>query len=329
MTRRAWWCGAALAASVACQAEDGASYDPLKIPDGFAPTEVRLVVHDAARSRDLPVKVYLQAAPGAAPVVVFSHGLGGSCENSPYLGRHWSARGYAVVFVQHPGSDESVWKTETPPRDRMMAMRKAAGAKNFGLRVKDIPALLDQLARWNAEGGHALCGRLDLSKVGLSGHSFGAVTTQAVSGQHFPLGVVSYTDPRIKAAVAFSPSAPRLGRAEQAFGSVKLPWLLMTGTRDVAPVGNIDVASRLSVFPALPPGGKYEVVLDGAEHSAFGDRPLPGDREARNPNHHRVILALSTAFWDAYLRGDAAAKGWLDGDGPRGVLQPKDRWQKK
>jgi len=56
---------------------------------------------------------------------------------------------------------------------------------------------------------------------------------------------------------------------------------------------------------------------------------LPGDKEARNPNHHRAILALSTAFWDAYLRGDAAARAWLDGDGPRSVLEPKDRWQKK
>ena len=65
------------------------------------------------------------------------------------------------------------------------------------------------------------------------------------------------------------------------------------------PVGDIDVPSRLAVYPVLPPGGKYELVLDGAEHSAFTDRPLPGDRETRNPNHHRVILALNTAFWDA------------------------------
>ena len=82
----------------------------------------------------------------------------------------------------------------------------------------------------------------------------------------------------------------------------------MTGTKDVAPIGGADVESRLAVFPALPPGGKYELVLDGAEHSAFTDRALPGDSAPRNPNHHRAILALSTAFWDAWLRGDAAAR---------------------
>ena len=303
-------------------------YDPLKTDPAFQPKTALLVVRDAARARDIPIKVYLPAETRAAPVVLFSHGLGGSRENSPYLGNHWSARGYVAVFVQHIGSDQSVWK-DAPPAERMSNLREAASARNFFLRVKDVPAVLDQLARWNAETGSVLCGRMDLTRVGMSGHSFGAVTTQTVSGQHFPLGVVNYTDPRIRAAVAFSPSSPKVGSVEKAFGDVTIPWLLMTGTKDVAPIGNTDVASRLAVFPALPPGRKYELVLDGAEHSAFGDRALPGDRAARNPNHHRAILALSTAFWDAYLRGDAEARAWLDGVGARSVLEPKDRWQRK
>ena len=41
------------------------------------------------------------------------------------------------------------------------------------------------------------------------------------------------------------------------------------------------------------------------------------------------VLALSTAFWDAYLRGDASARQWLQGPGPRSVLEKSDRWQKK
>ncbi|HEX3659730.1 MAG TPA: hypothetical protein VHV55_28340 [Pirellulales bacterium] len=188
--------------------------------------------------------------------------------------------------------------------------------------------MLDQLERWNKTTGHELAGRLDLSRVGMSGHSFGAVTTQAVSGQTFPIGG-RFTDKRIKAAVAMSPNAPRQGDAKQAFGSVAIPWMLLTGTRDEAPIGKATVESRLAVFPALPPGGKYELVLDRAEHSAFSDRPLPGDVEARNPNHHRAILALTTAFWDAYLNNNPEAKSWLDGDGPSKLLEAGDRWQKK
>ena len=123
---------------------------------------------------------------------------------------------------------------------------------------------------------------------------------QAVSGQVAPGGKAIFTDPRIKAAIIFSPSSPAVGTAKDAFGQVKIPWMLMTGTKDLVPLlTKTDMKSRLAVFPALPPGGKYELVLDRGEHSAFTDRPLPGDTEKRNPNHHRVILALSTAFWDA------------------------------
>lgn len=301
-------------------------YNPLAGDAAFHPTPLDLTVHDAARDRDIPVRVYLPTNSAPAPVVLFSHGLGGSCNNNPYLGNHWAARGYVAVFMQHAGSDEAVWRDEARPK-RLQAMNQAASLENYLLRVKDVPAVLDQLERWNADKASALAGRMDLKKVGMSGHSFGAVTTQAVSGQTAPTGGQPFTDPRIRAAVAFSPSTPARGNAEQAFGSVKIPWLLMTGTKDVAIIGHADVKNRLSVYPALRGAPKYEVVLDNAEHSAFSDRALPGDRESRNPNHHRVILALSTAFWDAYLRGDAAALAWLNGSGPRSVMAADDRWQ--
>jgi len=85
--------------------------------------------------------------------------------------------------------------------------------------------------------------------------------------------------------------------------------------------------SRLSVYPGLHRAPKYQVILNNAEHSAFTDRPLPGDKEPRNPNHHRVMLALTTAFWDTYLRHDAAAADWLNGNGPRSILEKEDDWK--
>ncbi len=306
----------------------GPDYDPLKVADTVAPKVLNLTVQDAARSREVPLRVYLPPDATRAPVALFSHGLGGTREGSAYLGLHWAARGFAAVFLQHPGSDSSVW-AGVPPKERMAAMQKAANAANFLLRLRDVSAVLDQLERWNAAEGHPFAGRLDLTRIGMSGHSFGAMTTQAVSGQRHAGAGISFTDPRIRAAILFSPSLPRRANAAQTFGAVNIPWLLMTGTKDVAPIGDADVASRLAVFPALPPGGKYELVLHNAEHSAFTERPLPGDTEKRNPNHHRAILALSTAFWDAWLRDDAAARAWLDGEGPRSVLEREDRWQRK
>lgn len=303
-------------------------YDPLTLSSPSTPETVDLTVNDAARKRDLPIRVYLPLERSPAPVALFSHGLGGSREGSSFLGNHWAARGYVAVFLQHPGSDTSVWQGKGH-EERMNSMRRAAGPENFLLRVKDVPVVLDQLDRWNNSVGHVLSGRLDLKRVGMSGHSFGAVTTQAVSGQTAFLGGGFFTEARIKAAIAFSPSGPSRGTdPTRAFGQVKIPWLLMTGTKDVASLG-ADLPSRLSVYPALPPGGKYELVFDGAQHSVFTDRVLPGETQHRNPNHHRAILALSTAFWDTYLRENALAKTWLDGDGSRSVLEKNDHWQMK
>ena len=324
----------AVVASAATMIQTGVvvAYDPLAVPDAGRVEVVDLDVVDDARDRTIPVRVYRPPAGAAAarhPVLLFSHGLGGSREGSTYLGDHWAARGYVAVFLQHPGSDASVWRSQ-PLGRRMEAMREAASLENLLLRVEDVPAVLDQLDAWNTAERGPLGATLDMARVGMSGHSFGAQTTQSVSGQSAPLAGKRLCDPRISAAVIMSPGSPRGGLSpDRFFGSVDIPWLLMTGTKDTSLIGGQTLESRLAVFPALPPGGKYEVVLHDAEHSAFTDRALPGDRQARNPNHHRAILALSTAFWDAYLRGDAAARTWLDGDGPRTILEADDRWRRK
>src|SRR5215203_5699790 len=85
-------------------------YDPMAVKDA-APEVKDIEVKDEKRSRVIPLRVYLppnQKEP--APIVLFSHGLGGSREGSKFLGLHWAKRGYACVFLQHPGSDTSVWQ---------------------------------------------------------------------------------------------------------------------------------------------------------------------------------------------------------------------------
>lgn len=302
-------------------------YDPLSVPDKFEAQSLELTAKHTTLTREVPLRVDLPVDKAPAPVVFFSHGLGGSRDGNHFMGNHWAARGYVSVFLQHPGSDTSVWQN-VPLRERMNAMRDAASAKNLALRCEDVHTTLDQLEIWNRTEGHPLFGRLDLTHVGMSGHSFGAHTTQAVAGQKFPFGK-SFVDVRIDAALAFSPSSPAAGSKSQAFGSVTIPWMLMTGTKDVAAIGGQSVESRLEVFPNLPKSiDKFELVLKDAEHSAFTEGRLPGDKVARNPNHHRAILALSTAFWDAYLRQDPSAKVWLSSDEATKVLQTDDRWQK-
>lgn len=307
--------------------EGETEYDPLASLFEEAPKTVDLTINDERRQRDIPIRIYLPPEGMNCPVVFFSHGLGGSRETCGYLGEHWASRGYVSVFLQHPGSDTSVW-ADLPVSQRMDALIEAASFESFLQRVGDVAAVLDRFEQWNGEEVHLLEGRMDPGSAGMSGHSFGAVTTQALSGQRAAGGTI-FTDERIDAAVIMSPSLPRMADPGTAFGQVDIPWLLMTGTEDESFIGNASLEDRLAVYPALPAGDKFELVLYRAEHSAFTERSLPGDTEERNPNHHRAILALSTAFWDAYLSGDTAAMAWLQGDGPGSILEEGDSWQSK
>ena len=222
-------------------------YDPLHLP-ALEIEDFDLKVEDPDRIREIPLCLHLPADAQAAPVVLFSHGLGGSCRGNDYLAHHWAARGYAAIFVQHPGSDETVWK-DVPRRQRLEALKQAANAQNFMLRAGDIPAVIDQLEAWNQQEGHPLFGKLDPTRIGMSGHSFGARTTQVVSGEVVGRGDYKLSEPRIKAALALSPNAPPLGSPKQAYGSVEMPWMLVTGTQDVSRIGSATVESRLAVFP--------------------------------------------------------------------------------
>ena len=295
------------------------AYDPLKVPDVKTASRTFDVT---CAGRTLPLGIYLPVSELPAPVILFSHGLGGSRDNNPYLGNHWAKRGYAVVFIQHPGSDDKVWK-DASRFQRMGAMKEAASGKNRIHRVKDIPAVIDALTDWNATVGNPLKGRLNLKRIGMSGHSFGAVTTQALAGQALAGGRASFPESRLSAAVMFSPGPPKVGDPATAFGPVKIPCLLMTGTHDDSPIGETTPADRLQVFPHLSRAPAWQVVFDQANYMSFGER----EKAQGGSRYHRAILALTTAFWDAQLRGNKEAAAWLNSPAARSVLVPADRWE--
>ena len=283
---------------------------------------------DAKRDRTVPIKVYLPAEKKPTAVILYSHGLGGSRNTKVYLGEHWAEAGYVAVFVQHAGSDEEVWKS-VPPRERLSAMKKAAGVQAALDRYADIPFVIDQLEKWSVEEGHPLQGRLDLKRLGMCGHSFGAHTTQAMMGQKFP-GNRTVSDSRIRAFFAMSPSPHKRLDPVDSFGHIEAPVLLMTGTKDASVITpDTTPEKRMQVYGALPEGDKYHLVFEGAEHNAFGDNRL-GARN-RIPHHHPAIQMISTRFWDAYLRENADARKWLQSEKVRedAKLVEADLWEWK
>ena len=51
---------------------------------------------------------------GPWPVVIFSHGLGGSREGYGFLGQRWAEHGYVSIHPDHPGSDTAAFLSTSP-----------------------------------------------------------------------------------------------------------------------------------------------------------------------------------------------------------------------
>ena len=299
---------------------------------------------DPARERALPMKVRIPDGSDKVPLIIFSHGLGGSREGGKAWGEHWSANGYLVVHVQHPGSDESLWKGvgEGLPKQRMM---RGATAEQLLGRVDDVRFLLDEFARQQSStDAPDWVKRADLSRIAMTGHSFGARTTMSLSGERYPGPIKSLADARITAFIAFSPATQGLKRTwSERYGEMTKPFFTVTGTIDGDVLGaGSNPKNRAALFDAQRAGDKFRVVFDGGDHSVFNGGDL---REAlwldrvTGVNHASTTVeiakvirdktnVLTLKFLDAYVKSDTKAKVWL-ADHAASMLGDAGEWSAK
>ncbi len=303
----------ARATSPAAQAPPAATYLAADAPGPCRVSEWAGEWRDAARDRTIPVRIYYPAqGVGPFPVIVFSHGLGGSRDGYRYLGERWASRGYVSVHPQHPGSDRELLKSGHPYLSASLA---AANPKNALDRPKDVSFVIDQLAKLNGQAGFPLKGKLDLSRIGVGGHSFGAYTALASAGRVLQPrvgGPIDLADKRIKACVALSAPVKSKERDCPGYASFKVPCLHMTGTKDDSPIGETPAALRRVPYDCISGADQYLVTFEGGDHMVFSgrvvERPRPNDARFQG-----LVLVATTAFWDAYLKGDPAAKAYLSG----------------
>jgi predicted dienelactone hydrolase len=267
--------------------------------------------YDEARQRSIGCKLYRPVElPGRCPVIVFSHGLGGSQWTYQYLGRYWAERGFVSIHPSHPGSDYRVPGSAATPWGKLDALRTAAAdPAQVAARIADLSAIIDHL-EWFAGQVPELAGHLDLDRVGVAGHSLGADTALAAAGLAFQLpGMAQPAPPQRKprAVLAMSPQGTGPWLAATAWQGVAVPVLLLTGTADANP-DQLDGRElpwtwRLEAWNGLPAGGKLLAVLEGAHHFTFSNG-AGGRGRAVDPVHHRAIQALTEQWWRSQLVGD-------------------------
>lgn len=142
--------------------------------------------------------------------------------------------------------------------------------------------------------------------MAVAGHSMGAYAVLALAG--LKVGDVSYADPHVVAGIPLSMSEDF---PPEAYASISIPLLHITGTNDMSLVYGTLPRHRRVPFDSIRGGGdEYLVTIDGGTHSTPSEDETPENRRA-----HDVIRASTTAFLDAYLRHDAKAAAWLNGNG--------------
>lgn len=232
----------------------------------------------------------------AYPVIVIAHGLGGDRSSFTYLAEHFVSHGFVVVVPEHQlasqrfrlrGGERPILQADKLLEDDWA---KKIGPDDFIQRPRTVTRLLDALEKRQQQDS-SLQGRVDLSRVGVLGQSFGGYASLSLGGaeidleelaQHCPADAKTFNpslalqcrasslgedqtdhrDPRVKAIAAINPVGSALfGPAGMA--KIQVPVLMLAGNHDmVTPLH----AEQLLPFQWLTNQHRYFALLRGGTH---------------------------------------------------------------
>ena len=239
------------------------------------------------------------------PLLAYSHGSQGVAQGSWRLMRYFASHGWVALSVGHIGN--------------MLTEGDAGSSSNTPLehwhhRPLDISAGLDALESLSSPD--ALSGRIDTSRVLLTGHSRGAYTTWAMGGAtydieniqarcdagRYPGGCSSesiarfgegFLDTRIKGLIPTAGS----GHGEffdniQGRDTIALPVLMMSASEDQVGMQNVYENTNLTNFSWIE--------IDGGCHELFNLGCGRMEDGAKFP----IVTTYSLAFGRHHILGD-------------------------
>ena len=268
---------------------------------GYGVSEVELItLRDESRNKNLELRVYYPIGEGPFPVVIFSHGNTSSKDKYPKVGRFLAGHGFVSIHPTHSDS----FKYSNQSGERSDWSKKSMWDQDRWIsRPKDISFVIDSIDQI-VENHDELRSKLNVSKIAVAGHSFGANTAQLIGGAKIRLkgreDLVSFQDERVKAIVAFSPAGRGwVGMENDSWSELELPMLSVTGTKDFGPEGR-RFDFRLESFLLSPPGHKYQMIVQGMGHNFRS-----------SDEHFRYVSQVFHAFLDAYLLGSTEARRFI------------------
>ncbi len=318
----------------------------------FATSRANVTYNDVSGTpRTIEITIRTPNRPGPLPVMIWAHG-GGDGRNGEGASAgalsDWSTftarAGYLTVspafHVRNAADQSSICKH--------LGYAEGTECDSFNSlgwdRPFDMRAILDYLARQNQSG--ALQGRVDMSRIGIGGHSAGSSGTLSMAGAHREYnrkrfqGPEWFEDPRPKAFVAMSPSSPGFSGlwdtsyrdSTNSWDSIQRPVLMVTGAGDAheqTPRG------RRIGHTYLPPGDKYLLYIDDTDfgHGDYGDDlnecVYSRVSSAKCAVFRTVLHSAVLAFLDGHVQGSQQALDYVQ----KGVVQRLSRdlidWRQK
>src|SRR5260370_41177435 len=160
------------------------------------------------RGKDVHVRIFYPNDSGKCPVIVLSHGAGGSQTCCDGLTRHWATYGYVTIQPTH---DDSAVQRRNAGEENirfMQAVREALKKPAlWESRPLDISYVLNVLPSIEKRVP-GLAGKIDADRIGVGGHSMGSSTAEAIAAAITDLpghSCRSFADPRLKTELWISP----------------------------------------------------------------------------------------------------------------------------
>src|SRR5262249_20965282 len=258
----------------------------------------------------------LASANVSFPIVVLRGGASSGVLNYSSLAEDLASHGYVVIGFDAPyrtglvvfPDGRAIGRTEETNPERCVALgrneQERCASRLIDAWTSDTAFVLDRLAEMNRSNAPGPFSNLDLSRVGLFGHSFGGAS----------IAEFCRVDARCKAGIDID-GAPH-GRVIETGLRQPFMFLLSDHRRDADPESRQVKADIQSIYDGLPADGRIALEIRGAFHFMFSD-----DGAVRKSSLVRGVvhllgrldidarrqLAVTSyclhAFFDAHLKG--------------------------
>jgi dienelactone hydrolase len=226
---------------------------------------------------------------GKYPLVILSPGNGINVEFYAGLADDLASNGFVVVGINHPydvaeaqfadGSIAMFRQGPAEPKER-----QAWVAQRVAVRAGDILFVKRELARQIGSGGSMLAGRLDMTRVGVMGHSLGGIAAAQACTKDSAIRSCVNLD-GLQLGGPFSTSADPEPPSQ--------PFMMITKELKLS-------TAIMDLFRHMD-SGSYRVVVAGAAHASFTDAPVLLPKILPIPRRADRILSIVRRYVLAFF----------------------------